>query len=59
MRGRPNVPGGDLPHVHTGDSLRGLMTGTGDVSDAPLFLRVAAKLGGLAGITKSPPGFAT
>ncbi|MBE1530398.1 oxidoreductase [Actinomadura algeriensis] len=54
VRGRPGVPGGDLPHVHTGDSLRGLMTGTGDVSDQPLFLRVAGRLGGLAGITKSP-----
>ncbi|MFI0353218.1 FAD-dependent oxidoreductase [Actinomadura sp. 9N407] len=54
VRGRPNVAGGDLPHVHTGDSLRDLMTGTGDVSDQPLFLRIAGKLGGLAGITKSP-----
>ncbi len=48
------MPGGNLPHVHTGDSLRGLMTGTGDVSDQALFLRIAGKLGGLVGITKSP-----
>ncbi|QKG27249.1 NADH-dependent oxidoreductase [Actinomadura verrucosospora] len=54
VRGRPSVPGGDLPHVHTGDSLRGLMTGTGDVSDQPPFLRAAGRLGALAGITKSP-----
>lgn len=54
VRARPSVPGGNLPHVHTGDSLRGLMTGSGDVSDQSLFLRVAGKLGGLVGITKSP-----
>ncbi|GAA0966618.1 FAD-dependent oxidoreductase [Actinocorallia libanotica] len=54
VRARPNVPGGDLPHVHTGDSLRGLMTGTGDVSDQSLFLRVAGRLGGLIGVTKTP-----
>ncbi len=54
VRARPSVPGGNLPHVHTGDSLRGLMTGTGDVSDQALFLRIAGKLGGLVGITKSP-----
>lgn len=54
VRARPAVPGGDLPHVHTGDSLRNLMTGTGDVSDQRPFLRIAARLGGLLGITKRP-----
>ncbi|NHE64048.1 FAD-dependent oxidoreductase [Rhodococcus sp. D-46] len=54
VRERPSVPGGDLPHVHTGDSLRALMTGAGDVSQVPPFLRTMAKLGKLSGITKSP-----
>ncbi|HET8993761.1 MAG TPA: NAD(P)/FAD-dependent oxidoreductase [Rhodococcus sp. (in: high G+C Gram-positive bacteria)] len=53
VRERPTVPGGDLPHVHTGDSMRALMTGTGDVSDQALFLRIMGKLGKLAGITTS------
>lgn len=53
VRERPAIPGGDLPHVHTGDSMRALMTGSGDVSGQPLYLRVASKLGKLAGITGS------
>lgn len=54
VRARPDVPGGDLPHVHTGDSLRALMTGAGDVSDQKLLLRVMGRIGGVVGITKSP-----
>ena len=54
VRDRPSVPGGDLPHVHTGDTLRALMTGAGDTSQVPPFLRVMAKLGKLSGITKRP-----
>ncbi|ROZ50352.1 FAD-binding protein [Rhodococcus sp. WS3] len=54
VRDRPSVPGGDLPHVHTGDTLRALMTGAGDTSQVPPFLRTMAKLGKLSGITKSP-----
>ncbi|GAA4479286.1 FAD-dependent oxidoreductase [Rhodococcus olei] len=54
VRERPRVPGGDLPHVHTGDSLRALMTGAGDVSDQSLFLRAMGRLGALAGVTRSP-----
>ncbi|MCK8670740.1 NAD(P)/FAD-dependent oxidoreductase [Rhodococcus sp. HM1] len=54
VRERPGVPGGDLPHVHTGDTLRALMTGSGDVSGQPWFLRTAGKLGALSGITKRP-----
>jgi len=54
VRGRPDVPGGDLPHVHTGDTLRALMTGAGDTSEQPLFLRTMGRLGKLSGITKSP-----
>ena len=30
-RGRPAVPGADLPHVWTGDTLRSVMTGQGDL----------------------------
>ncbi|WP_063059690.1 oxidoreductase [Nocardia sienata] len=54
VRERPAVPGGDLPHVHTGDTLRALLTGAGDVSRVPLSLRAIAKLGKLSGITRSP-----
>lgn len=54
VREKPSVPGGDLPHVHTGDTLRALMTGVGDVSQLPLYLRTMGKLGKLSGITKSP-----
>ncbi|NKY60745.1 FAD-dependent oxidoreductase [Nocardia flavorosea] len=59
VRGRPAVPGSDLPHVHTGDTLRALMTGSGDVSQAPLPLRAIAKLGKLSGITKSAAAIRT
>ncbi|MEU6564674.1 FAD-dependent oxidoreductase [Nocardia nova] len=54
VRDRPAVPGGDLPHVHTGDTLRALMTGSGDVSRVPPRLRTIARLGKLSGITRSP-----
>ncbi|WP_227983242.1 FAD-dependent oxidoreductase [Nocardia spumae] len=54
VRERPAVPGSTLPHVHTGDSLRALMTGSGDVSEAPPLLRLIARLGKLSGITASP-----
>jgi 2,4-dienoyl-CoA reductase-like NADH-dependent reductase (Old Yellow Enzyme family)/NADPH-dependent 2,4-dienoyl-CoA reductase/sulfur reductase-like enzyme len=59
VRDRPSVPGGDLPHVHTGDTLRALMTGAGDTSQVPPFLRTMAKLGKLSGITKSPAAIRT
>ncbi len=54
VRERPQVPGGDLPHVHTGDTLRSLMTGVGDTSGQSPLLRVMGRLGKLSGITKSP-----
>ncbi|MFG3520773.1 FAD-dependent oxidoreductase [Nocardia nova] len=54
VRDRPAVPGSDLPHVHTGDTLRALMTGVGDVSRVPPLLRTVAKLGKISGVTKSP-----
>ncbi|MET8796879.1 FAD-dependent oxidoreductase [Nocardia sp. NPDC004568] len=54
VRGRPAIPGGDLPHVHTGDTLRAVMTGSGDVAQVPWLLRTIAALGKLSGITRSP-----
>ncbi|WP_455900983.1 oxidoreductase [Rhodococcus gordoniae] len=54
VRDRPDVPGGNLPHVHTGDTMRALMTGSGDVSGQSPLLRVMGRLGGALGITKSP-----
>ncbi|MDG3013371.1 FAD-dependent oxidoreductase [Speluncibacter jeojiensis] len=54
VRDRPKVPGGDLPHVQTGDTMRALMTGSGDVSDQWPLLRMLGKLAGLTGITKNP-----
>lgn len=59
VRGRPAVPGSDLPHVHTGDTLRALMTGSGDVSRVPPLLRAVAKLGKLSGITRSAAAIRT
>lgn len=59
VRGRPAVPGGDLPHVHTGDTLRALLTGTGDVGRVSPLLRIIAGLGKLSGITKSPAAIRT
>lgn len=53
-RGRPGVPGAELPHVHTGDSLRGLLTGSGDAGDAPLLLRAVGTAGRLTRATRNP-----
>ena len=53
-RPAPTIPGGDLPHVHTGDSLRATMLGTATADEAGLFLRTVGKLGRLSGITKRP-----
>lgn len=54
VRPRPDIPGGDLPHVHTGDSLRDLITGNADASSGSRWLRTVGRLGKLAGVTKSP-----
>lgn len=54
VRERPTVPGGDLPHVHTGDTMRALMTGAGDTAGQAWYLRAAGFLGRVSGITKSP-----
>ncbi|MCK0439947.1 NAD(P)/FAD-dependent oxidoreductase [Gordonia alkaliphila] len=54
VRDRPTVPGGDLSHVHTGDTMRALMTGVGDTSGQAWYLRAAGRLGKLTGLTKTP-----
>ncbi|MFC4753547.1 FAD-dependent oxidoreductase [Dietzia aurantiaca] len=54
VRPAPQIPGGKLPHVHTGDSLRATMLGTATAEEAGAFLRLAGKLGRLSGITKRP-----
>ncbi|MFS3129267.1 FAD-dependent oxidoreductase [Nocardioides sp. Bht2] len=53
-RPRPDVPGGELPHVHTGDSMRNLLLGSADAAEGSIFMRSMGKLGKLSGITKSP-----
>ncbi|MEH6621182.1 MAG: FAD-dependent oxidoreductase [Dietzia maris] len=53
-RPAPTIPGGDLPHVHTGDSLRTTMLGTATADEAGVFLRTVGKLGRLSTITKRP-----
>ncbi|RBA33730.1 oxidoreductase [Dietzia maris] len=53
-RPAPTIPGGDLPHVHTGDSLRATMLGTATADEAGVFLRTVGRLGRLSTITKRP-----
>ncbi|WP_033444205.1 NAD(P)/FAD-dependent oxidoreductase [Dietzia alimentaria] len=53
-RPAPTIPGGGLPHVHTGDSLRATMLGTATADEAGFFLRMAGRLGKLSTITKRP-----
>ncbi|ANH38586.1 NADH oxidase [Nocardioides dokdonensis FR1436] len=54
VRALPSVPGADLPHVHTGDTLRALMTGDGDAGGQSHLLRVFGKLGKWSRITNDP-----
>ncbi|HIW68563.1 MAG TPA: NAD(P)/FAD-dependent oxidoreductase [Candidatus Dietzia merdigallinarum] len=54
VRPAPSIPGGDLPLVQTGDSLRDLILGTASAEEAGFFLRMAGKLGKLTRITRSP-----
>ncbi len=51
-RGVPPVPGADLPHVHTGDTLRGLITGEGGSGSRTL--RLLGKAGRMSGVTRDP-----
>src|SRR5699024_8562513 len=53
-RPAPRIPGGDLPLVQTGDTLRNLMLGTASADEVGFFLRLIGRLGRLSGITKSP-----
>ncbi len=54
VRGMPEIPGGDLPHVFSGDDMRGMMLG--ESSDeikrkTGLFTRLATKVGAATGAT--------
>lgn len=51
-RGRPDVPGADLPHVHTGDTLRALLTG--EATTGSRRLRLLGRVGRLTGLTRDP-----
>lgn len=53
VRGLPDVPGADLAHVHTGDTLRALLAG-GDTSGRGTRLRVMGALGRWSRITTDP-----
>lgn len=54
-RGLPEIPGVHLPHVLSGDDIRGMITGESDgESKLPTLARGAMALGGMAGITGRP-----
>lgn len=54
-RGLPEIPGVDLPHVLSGDDIRGMITGEFEgESKLPALARGAMALGGMAGITGRP-----
>jgi 2,4-dienoyl-CoA reductase-like NADH-dependent reductase (Old Yellow Enzyme family) len=52
-RGRPDVPGADLPHVQTGDELRALITGEPAPGQAP-WLRTLLRAGRALRLTTDP-----
>jgi 2,4-dienoyl-CoA reductase-like NADH-dependent reductase (Old Yellow Enzyme family)/NADPH-dependent 2,4-dienoyl-CoA reductase/sulfur reductase-like enzyme len=54
VRPKPDFPGGDLPNVQTGDTLRAMMLGTATAREAGLVLSTLGKAGRLSGLTKSP-----
>ncbi len=54
VRPKPDIEGGDLPIVQTGDTLRALMLGSAEKGDAGVMLRTLGKLGKMSGVTKSP-----
>lgn len=54
VRPKPSIPGGDLPNVQTGDTMRAMMLGTATAEEAGFFLSTVTKLGRLSGLTKSP-----
>ncbi|WP_220451257.1 FAD-dependent oxidoreductase [Nocardioides dongkuii] len=53
-RGLPDVPGADLPHVQTGDTLRAMLTGSGEAVGGSRAMRWAARAGRLTGVTSRP-----
>ena len=54
VRPMPDFPGGDLPNVQTGGTLRAMMLGTATAQEAGAALSTFGKLGRLSGVTKSP-----
>jgi 2,4-dienoyl-CoA reductase-like NADH-dependent reductase (Old Yellow Enzyme family)/NADPH-dependent 2,4-dienoyl-CoA reductase/sulfur reductase-like enzyme len=52
-RGLPDVPGAELPHVYTGDDLRGLITGDG-AAEGSLLTRAVLRAGRALRITDDP-----
>jgi len=56
-RGRPPIPGADLPHVFSGDDLRALLLGHGSEAlnaRTGWATRLAAKVGAATGVTANP-----
>jgi 2,4-dienoyl-CoA reductase-like NADH-dependent reductase (Old Yellow Enzyme family)/NADPH-dependent 2,4-dienoyl-CoA reductase/sulfur reductase-like enzyme len=49
-RDRPDIPGGDLPHVLSGDDLRSLLSGTGRPAHLPWRHRLVLAAGRRAGL---------
>ncbi|MEV8183149.1 NAD-binding protein [Specibacter sp. NPDC078692] len=54
VRPMPDFPGGDLPNVQTGVTLRAMMLGTATAQEAGAALSTFGKLCRLSGVTKSP-----
>ncbi len=54
VRPKPDIPGGNLPNVQTGDTLRAMMLGTASAEEAGIVMSTLGKLGKLSGMTKSP-----
>ena len=52
-RGKPAVPGADLPHVLTGDTLRALITGESGAGSIGPIARVVVTAGRMAGVLKT------
>lgn len=50
-RGRPPVPGADLPHVHTGDQLRAMLTGGSAPMHGRPLTRAVLRAGRALGLT--------
>ena len=53
-RGRPAIPGSDLPHVLTGDQLRALIVGEGSGESLGAVSRLVVNTGRVLGLLNSP-----